>query len=377
MDASALKALAMDDEDVRALQEKQAGVIARRQVLALGGTDSDVARLVRRHALHRLLPGVYVEHNGPLSWEQQAWAAVLSCWPAVLAGSSALIAHGLKAPRFRSPARPSRRGVPSRVAWSNGGIPSRVSSSERGTFGEEFELAIDEQRSPGRTPGIRLRRLVDFEGQALMHLSPPRVRLEHAVLEVAARAPDEAGAVGVLSDAIQSRRTTPQRLLEALATMTRLRHRKFLSQLLTDVAEGAFSALEHRYLVRVERRHRLPSPRRQRREMSERGVVFRDADYDKFGVIVELDGRLGHEWSTDIWGDLDRDIDALIDQRVTIRARWRQVLDPCRLAASVARILWARGWNGLPRSCGGSCAVGVLLKSSGKGDIVDSQAESA
>ncbi|WP_067434945.1 hypothetical protein [Nocardioides jensenii] len=202
----------------------------------------------------------------------------------------------------------------------------------------------------------------DFDGVALMHLSPPRIRVEHAVLDVASQAPDDAGAVSVLSDAVQSRRTTPDRLLDALKRRPRLARRQLLLRLLVDVSSGAFSALEHRYLRDVERRHGLPTASRQRRARREKAVVFRDVSYPEFAVNVELDGRLGHEWTEDGWDDLDRDIDALVDRQVTVRVRWRQILDPCRLAAALTRLLWARGWTGRPIACGDACAVGVLLR---------------
>ena len=47
----------------------------------------DLARLLRE--LVEVLRGVYVEHTGPPSWQQRAWAAVLRAWPAALADQSA------------------------------------------------------------------------------------------------------------------------------------------------------------------------------------------------------------------------------------------------------------------------------------------------
>lgn len=341
----------MDVRAMQAIQEQQAGVISRRQVVACGGNDHDIARLLRHHVLNRVLNGVYVDHNGPLSWEQAAWAVVLRHWPAVLAGGSALTAHGLRIPRFLKPPKP---------IGSAEDLVRRTASTTIADAG--FEVLVDVRRRPDQVVGVRVTRATDFDNLALVHLSPPRVRIEHAVLEVASRAPDDARAVGVLADAVQSRRTTPDRLLSALQQRTRLRHRKLLLRLLADVASGAFSALEHHYLVHVERRHGLPTAHRQRRERRARGVVFRDVDYGDFGLIVELDGRLGHEWSDGTVNDLDRDIDALTDQRVTVRARWHQVLDPCRLATALVRILWARGWTGQPKPCGDACEVNALLR---------------
>jgi hypothetical protein len=70
------------------------------------------------------------------------------------------------------------------------------------------------------------------------------------------------------------------------------------------------------------------------------------------GVVVELDGRLGHEATTDRWNDLERDLDAVVQGDLTVRAGWGLVLDPCRLAAALVRILLARGWTGRPRGAG-------------------------
>jgi hypothetical protein len=77
------------------------------------------------------------------------------------------------------------------------------------------------------------------------------------------------------------------------------------------------------------------------------------------GTTVELDGRLGHEWAADRWADLDRDLANALDGELTLRAGWRQVLDPCRLAAVVGGILIARGWIGTIEPCGPECSVRV------------------
>src|SRR4051812_11415749 len=84
------------------LLEDQAGVVARRQLLEVGLTHVDVARLLRRRELRAIHPGVYVNHTGEPSWSQLAWAAVLYCWPAALAGQSALRAFEGRGSRRRT-----------------------------------------------------------------------------------------------------------------------------------------------------------------------------------------------------------------------------------------------------------------------------------
>ena len=127
--------------------------------------------------------------------------------------------------------------------------------------------------------------------------------------------------------------------------------------ILEDVADGTYSALERRYLTDVERPHGLPTARRQRRSSQGRSPAYRDVEYVDLGLVVELDGRLGHEWTSDGWDDLDRDLDAAVTGVMTVRVRWGQVLHPCRLASTVAGLLTARGWQGAPRSCGEVCLV--------------------
>lgn len=304
--------------------------MSRRQVLAAGGTDDDIERLLRRRVWARLHPGVYVEHTGPPSRRQRQWAAVLFHWPAALSGPSALEAHGVRRPRL--------------------------------TIADDLvHVAVEARRSVSSPVGVAVHRVRGLEPRVLWHLGPPRVRVEHALLDVASRARDEDSAVRLIADACQTRHTTPQRLLDALVVRSRLPRRRLLVTILSDVACGAYSVLERRYLLRVERPHGLPGGHRQRRVRPGRTVAYRDVEYVAVGVVVELDGRLGHEASTDRWADLDRDLDALVQGELTVRVGWGLILDPCRLAAAMARILLARGWRGRPHGCGPGCLVGRVL----------------
>lgn len=310
--------------DLRDLLATQAGVVARRQVLAAGGSDSDIARLLRRRELSRVLEGVYADHTGPLTADQRAWSAVLFYWPAALCHRSALGHDGL---------------------------------TGRRTLRDTIHVAVDQSRRVSRTPGIRVHRITGLDRLVLANLSPPRVRIEHAVLQVASDAPTERAAVAVLADVCRTRRTTPGRLADQLATLPNLRHRRVLHAILADVATGAHSVLERMYLARVERAHGLPAARRQRRVHSARGPAYRDVEYLDHALIVELDGRLGHEEALDRWADLDRDIASAAGDGLTLRIGFGQVLEPCRVADALARVLAARGWTGTPTSCGSQCSM--------------------
>ena len=316
----------MDVAGIAALMAEQDGVISRRQVLALGGSDNDIERLVRRREWARVHSGTYVDHTGPPSRRQLDWAALLHHWPAALDGVSAL-------------------------RWS--GV--RIADAAQGAGA--VELVVPNTRAVVPAGGVTARRVQDFDRIAHTGLTPPRVRVEYAVLQVAARARTEDGAVAVIADACQTRRTTPMRLFDALVAEPRLRHRRLLLTILEDVACGAYSALERRYLVRVERPHGLPTGQRQRRVSLGKSVAYRDVEYLGLSTVMELDGRLGHEAAGDRWRDLDRDVDAAVGGVLTLRAGWGQSLQPCRLAGSVGAVLGARGWTGVAEPCGPACTV--------------------
>src|SRR5690606_31337244 len=114
---------------------------------------------------------------------------------------------------------------------------------------------------------------------------------------------------------------------------------------------GACSVLERGYLTRVERAHGLPAAARQVRD-SLRGPVYRDVEYRAHGLLVALDGRLFHDNAAARHRDLERDLDAAVDGRATVRLGWGQVFDTgCRTARQVAVLLQSRGWTGSPRPC--------------------------
>lgn len=328
----------MDLDAVTALLADQDGVISRRQALAAGLTDRDLARFVRRRELVRVHTGVYVDHTGRLSWSQRAWAAVLFSWPAALCADSALVAHGVRSATRDLEQRARRHGAADALV----------------------HVAVDGRRRVSEPDGVRVHRVTGLADQVQGAARPPRLRLEPALVQVAGTAAgrgDEAGALAVLADACQERRTTPGRLAAVVRAQVNVPGRRFLLDVLEDVDAGAYSVLEHRYLTRVERPHGIPTAKRQRTVRVGRTAAYRDVEYEGLGAVVELDGRLGHELSADRWADLDRDVTALLTGGATMRLGWGQVLQPCRCALVVGRFLTARGWTGEPAPCGPGCAV--------------------
>lgn len=308
------------------LLDIQDGVISRRQALGCGLTATDVSRRVRRRDWSTVHPGVYVAHTGPLTWRQRAWAAVLACGDAALDGRSAVRAHEHAGRRVTDDDRP-------------------------------IEVLVRQGGRSAPLDGVRIRQSRRYDDLVQRHLSPPRLRYEDAIILLADRATREIDRIATLADACGSRRTTPARLLNRIEAAARVRHRASMRAVLADIAQGTCSVLEHAYLTRVERAHGLPRGLRQVPAVAEDGRrMFRDVVYagsrPRWRQIIELDGRLGHEATTDRDRDLERDLDAALSNTDTIRLGYGQVLDrACSTAAKVGRLLELRGWRGHALPC--------------------------
>ncbi len=313
-------------EALNDLVSQQSGVIARRQLHMHGWTSADVQRELRRRSLVRMLPGVFVNHTGQPTWLQRAWAGVLYYSPAVLSGESAL-------------------RVENGPGWAS------VTDST-------IRVGVDHQRRVKPMPGYVVDRFVELESRARWNTSPPRMRLEEAVLDVAARATGDLAALEVLAAACRWRRTTPDRLLVALSTRTRVRRRRWLEASLSDLRDGSCSVLESGYLHNVERAHGLPRGTRQAAAIATSGRVYRDVDYEEFGLIVELDGLLFHDGPVQRNRDLARDLDAAAAGLTTVRLGWEQSYDSaCLTAIRIGELLRSRGWTGSPVACGRGCPL--------------------
>jgi hypothetical protein len=230
-------------------------------------------------------------------------------------------------------------------SWYDG--PGRATHDD----GLPIHVAVGRDRKLVAPEGVHLHRSSHLHSSSLWNASPPRQRIEYAVLDLAATAEREVDAIAYLADALRARQTTAPRLATALASRERIGHRDLLAGVIGDVASGVCSTLEHGYLARVERPHGLPVARRQFRETL-KGPLYRDVYYEEWAAIVEQDGRLHHTSTLARDRDLERDLDAFATDRVTARLGWGQVFDrPCSTAAKIGAGLQARGWTGAVRRC--------------------------
>jgi hypothetical protein len=286
-----------------------------------------------------MFPGVWATFTGPAPQAARLWAALLYCGEgAVVAGRSALrLSRALE-------------GSVSLVR------PGAVGAPFEGCAVEPVQIAVPHDRRVRRQPGLRVVRRRDLDRLTVGTTQPPRIRLEDSVLDVAEESVRRSEVIGLVTEVLQARATTPARLRAALASRPRHRWRRLLSDVLADVESGVQSPLERHYLHRVARAHGLPRARHNHRERDARGrVVYRDADYEEWGLIVELDGGLAHRASA-AFRDRRRDNSAALSGRLTLRYGWHEVTeDACAVAAEVADGLRRGGWDGVARRCGPSC----------------------
>jgi very-short-patch-repair endonuclease len=306
------------------LRRRQAGAFSRTQALAHGITDKVLHRGCRARQLQRVYTGVYVDFTGPLPWATRMWAACLSCGPeAALTGETALRRYGVTGD------------------WRDNRI----------------HIALPHARRVDPRPGVAISRHRDLTSLLQGSREPRMVRLDVALLVTAGAERDVARRAAVLLDACRQRRTTPARLLAELNVFPQLPGRRILQQIVGDAAEGVQSFLEQAYLRRVERAHGLPTAKRQVRVSTAGIVVYRDAEYTPYDVIVELDGQAGHADSVSRWRDMTRDNAAAASGRLTLRFGYQLVSRPCDAAAQVATTLQHRGWPGSPRPCSPTCSL--------------------
>ena len=293
------------------LASAQDGVLSCRQVLDLGGSNTMIRRFVRDGRWHRIASGI-LSTNSSTDWLGLVWAGVL------LGGSSAVV-----------------------------GGPAAAHLHEIAPQPEVIDIWAPDNAPRSRHPWQFHRDRRSGRGE------PTRVSLEQAVLDVCSTG-DSDDIAATLATALSKRRTTAA-VRALVEPQQHLRHRKLILAMLADVGAGAESALEVRYLRDVERAHGLPVGQRQ---VGVSAHTRTDVGYVEHMVLVELDGRLGHD-GAGVWRDWARDNDHAASGRfITLRYGWHDVVRrPCEIAGQVAEVLIQNGWTGLPRRCRGCRAV--------------------
>ncbi|WP_345332553.1 type IV toxin-antitoxin system AbiEi family antitoxin domain-containing protein [Actinomycetospora chibensis] len=314
--------LGMDEFDNwRLLLAQQHRVVTRAQLLARGFTDDGIRAQVEAGRWRRVHEGVYALHSGPLTRAAQMTAALLAC------GGAALLSH--------------------ETAGELHGFLEQEASAA-------IHVTVRYGCSTARADGVRVHRSRAFAHIAARGEEPPRTSRVHTVLDLVNSAPDRHEAArrahqlaldaGVhpldLERAVELRR--PPRFLQPIKDAIRL------------LREGVLSALEHQYLVDVEKAHGLPEGRRQGPVLVDGVQRYEDITYDlpDGAAVVRLDGFGYHRDRLTALIDRRRSVAAAVAATPAIPFGWDEVTRfPCRTAREVEAVVRWLGWADPLLSC--------------------------
>jgi Transcriptional regulator, AbiEi antitoxin len=318
---------------LRDLARHQGGVVSRSQALKSGLSAGRIKFRVSSGRWQQLHPGVYATFTGGPGRSASLWAAVLA------AGPGAMLSHETAAELQRLSDKPV----------------------------QAIHVTVPRQRRVRVADGVTIHRSGRAADAVQRGSNPLRTKVEETVLDLTQAAANFDDVCGWVTRAFARDLTDEGRLRAAMRQRTRLRWRADLHELIAAAASGDHSVLEYRYERDVERAHGLPEPVRQAPFTGPDGRSGRrDRLYQEYGVVVELDGRLGHG-PEDQWRDKDRDNAAALDGHQSLRYGWTRIRwHPCATALQVAGVLRAHGWDGWPRPCSPGCPVERALVKAGR-----------
>jgi hypothetical protein len=297
------------DGRVAALITAQDSVTTRQQLASLGIDRGHIRNQVKAGRWRTEGHRVVVMHTGPLSVDQQRWAAVLGQTAgAALGGITAAQAHGLR--------------------WM---------SLER------VHLVVPEGSRIVPTDGVVVHASRTYQPSRDQHpgSGPTRTRIDRSVIDASAWTSSDRRACGVLCAAVQQSLTTADGLLDALARAGPVRRRRLIGLTLGDIQGGAQSLLEIDF-VALAALAGLPPPRQQvvRTDAAGRRRYI-DVDFEIFDV--EVDGAV-HLLPSNYWDDMDRQNELTIGgsrllrfSTVAIRLEPDKVVSQLRRAAAAFR----------------------------------------
>jgi hypothetical protein len=299
--------------------EHQADTVARFQSEEASIAPYTMRNKVRSGRWQRLQRGVYATFSGEPSREAALWAALLR------AGPGAVLSHQTAAERHCLIDKPT----------------------------PVISITVPLSRSPARAkiPGVVIHRSDAILRTKHPAMLPPCTRVEDTVLDLIQNAQTFDDAYAWICRAIGRRRTTADRIRQAMDARKKMRWRREIAVALGDAADGALSLLEYRYVRRVERPHGLPVATRQARIRQRTGNRYLDNLYEEYGVCVELDGTAAHP-EDEQWRDKRRDNSNLFNGIVTLRFGFPELGEHrCESAAYVASVLRSHGWPATPHHC--------------------------
>jgi hypothetical protein len=306
----------------------QAGLITREQALRSGLSRSAVTSKLDHGRWMRVYQGVYATFTGSMGRDAQLWASLL------YAGPGARLSHETAAELIRLMDRRSRL----------------------------IHITIPAGRRVLSPAGVMIHRSSSpYAGWRFARGIPPHTLAEETVIDLVHAADDLNDVIGYVTGAFARNMTDVDRLRREAAARGRLRWRADLDEIILAGAGGAHSVLEYRYDRDVERAHGLPPAAKQARFTKPDGSRgYRDRYYEKYGLIIELDGKQYHPGEYR-GRDQERDNDAVATVGSTLRYGWTDVTRrPCASAVQVHAALTKRGYTGPLKPCSPACNAPAL-----------------
>jgi very-short-patch-repair endonuclease len=245
----------------RGLADEQGGVLSRRQLRAVGITHDHVRNEVAAERWTTLGRQAVAVHGGPLPVRARAWAALWEVGEgiAVLDGVTSLAASGLTG--FDEPV---------------------------------LHLSVRHTHDIPRLEGVYVHKVIRRLDDELVSVGIPRTRPAVAAVRAAGWAVSNRQAALVLLMPVQQRLTTPDALLLASRRCLGRRRRAFIRGVVRDIALGVESLGELDF-ARLCRARGLPEPSRQVLRRGPRGRMYLDVRWDRFDLVVEIDGMQHRE----------------------------------------------------------------------------------
>ena len=302
---------------IEAMASEQGGVVSRRQAYATGLTRAFLRHRIRSGRWQRVGSQSVAVHTGPLSEDGRHWGAVFEAGPrSALDGASALIAAGLK----------------------------------------HFELEAVRVSVP-RGARIRRRRRTSLDIRETRRWSAddfvpggvPRTRPAVAAVRAAVWARSDKQAALLLSMTVQQGLATPEQLAGEFLRIRWARRRGFIGVTIVDLL-GGVRALSELEFARECRARGLPEPTRQVRRQNESGTWILDVLWEKWGVVVEVDG-IQHSWAGHVVRDALRQNSLALTAHTVLRLPLLGLrVAPDEFFAQIERALLAAGCPGIDRT---------------------------
>jgi very-short-patch-repair endonuclease len=295
---------------VESLAEQQYGVVSRRQAATMGAHRDRVAREVA--AGRWCVRGLHTVaiHRGPLPRQALWWSALFEVGSAAaLDGTTALQAAGLEG------------------------------------YDDIPHVSVLHGSQPRRTSGVRVHEVRAWDEEDVMPVGIRRVRPAVAAVRAAAWARTHRQASLILLMTVQQGLATAPAMLEEVGRRTRLRRRPVIVGVLLEAASGV-QALGELDFARLCRQRGLPEPDRQVVRRGRGGRVYLDVFWDRYGVVVEIEG-LHHAQLDHLVDDSLRQNDLSITTGTVLRIPSLGLrLHEDDFMTQVEQLLCRRGWRG-------------------------------